>query len=164
MSKKKSGGPKTAAIRALEQKGIPFTLRPQAHGSLTAEGVARELGLPVAKVVKAMIVKNSSNAYHLFVIPGDRQLSLKKVAGVLNDKRVELAQGADVERITGYRVGAVSVLGYRRQGVPVCLDTGIFAMEEVLISGGRPDLGLTVATADLVRALDDPRREDVCQG
>lgn len=164
MSKKKSGGSKTAAIRALEQKGVPFSPRPQAHGSLTAEGVARELDLPVAKVVKSMIVKDSGNAYHLFVIPGDRQLSLKKVAGVLNDKRVELAPGADVERITGYRVGAVSALGFRRQGVPVYLDTGIFAMEEVLISAGRPDLGLMVATADLVRALDDPRREDVCQG
>ena len=37
-------------------------------------------------------------------------------------------------------------------------------MEQVLISAGRPDLGLLAATAELVRALDDPRREDVCRG
>ena len=164
MSRKKAGSSKTTAIRVLEQRSIPYEPMPQAHGALTAEGVARELGLPVAQVSKAMIVKDSANAYHLFVIPGDQQLSLKKVGAVLNDKKVELAPSSDVERITGFRVGAVSVLGFRRQGVPVYLDTRIFAMDKVLISAGRPGLGLMVATADLAKAFDRPCREDVCQG
>jgi prolyl-tRNA editing enzyme YbaK/EbsC (Cys-tRNA(Pro) deacylase) len=82
----------------------------------------------------------------------------------LNDKKVELAPHSDVERITGFRVGAVSVLGFRRQGVPVYLDTRIFAMDKVLISGGRPGLGLMVVTADLAKAFKSARREDVCQG
>ncbi len=164
MSKNKAGISKTAPMRVLEQRNIPYTARLQAHGALTAEGVAQELGLPVAQVIKAMIIKDSSNTYHLFVIPGDQQLSLKKVGRLLNDKKVELASAVDVERITGFRVGAVSVLGFRRQGIPVFFDTRVFNIKEVLISGGRPDLGLMLSTADLARALESFRLEDICQG
>ena len=75
MSRRKTGcSKKTAAIRALEQRDVPYTPCPMAHGSLTAEGVARELDLPVAKVVKSMIVKDSKNAYHLFITIGIRIL------------------------------------------------------------------------------------------
>jgi prolyl-tRNA editing enzyme YbaK/EbsC (Cys-tRNA(Pro) deacylase) len=89
-------------MRELEQRGVPFTPLSQARVALTVGVVAWELNLPEAHFVKPMIVRDSANGYNLFVIPGDRQLSLKKVAGVLNDKKVELAPTADVERITGF--------------------------------------------------------------
>ena len=151
--KKKESTTKTLAMRALEEKGVAYEPRQQQHKQLTAEGVAEDLGVPVAWVVKAMIVQRSDRGFALFVIPGDRQLSMKKVAAALDDKNAALAQARDVQRVTGYQVGAVSVLGYRRDDMPVYLDEGVLALERAVISSGRPDMGLELAPQDLSTAL-----------
>lgn len=153
MAKKKKATATTLPMRALDDKGIPYEPRQQARKQLTAEGVAEDLGVPVAWVVKAMIVQRSDRSFVLVVIPGDRQLSLKKVGAVLGDKNVALAAHRDVERVTGFQVGAVSVLGYRRDDIPSYLDQSVLALERVIISSGRPDLGLELDPQDLLRAL-----------
>lgn len=140
-------------MRILEEKGIPYEPRTQARKQLTAEGVAEDLGVPVAWVVKAMIVQRSDRSFVLVVIPGDLQLSLKKVGGVLGDKNMAMAQQRDVQRITGYQVGAVSVLGYRRDDVPGYLDQRVLDLERLIVSSGRPDMGLEMSPHDLQLAL-----------
>jgi Cys-tRNA(Pro)/Cys-tRNA(Cys) deacylase len=153
MAKKKKTTATTLPMRILEEKGIPYEPRQQARKQLTAEGVAGDLGVPVAWVVKAMILQCSDRSFALAVIPGDQQLSLKKVSAVLGDKNVAMAQGRDVQRVTGYQVGAVSVFGYRRDDIPAYLDQGVLGLERAIISSGRPDMGLELDPQDLQRAL-----------
>lgn len=162
MAKKKKGSATTMPMRALDEKGIAYEPRHQARKQLTAEGVAEDLGVPVAWVVKAMIVQRSDRSFALFVIPGDRQLSLKKASVALGDKNVAMAQARDVQRVTGQQVGAVSVLGYRRDDIPSYLDEGVLALERAIISSGRPDMGLEMDPQDLPRALDG-QVGDYCQ-
>jgi Cys-tRNA(Pro)/Cys-tRNA(Cys) deacylase len=153
MAKRKKGTTKTLPMRILDELDIPYQPRQQARKQFTAEGVAEDLGVLVAWVVKAMIVQGSDRSFSLVVIPGDLQLSLKKIGAVLGDKNVAMAQPRDVQRVTGYQVGAVSVLGYRRDDVPSYLDQNVLALERVVISSGRPDLGLEMDPQDLLRAL-----------
>jgi Cys-tRNA(Pro)/Cys-tRNA(Cys) deacylase len=153
LAKKKKATATTLPMRALDEQGIAYEPRQQSRKQLTAEGVAEDLGVPVAWVVKAMIVQLSDRSFALVVIPGDRQLSLKKVGGVLGDKNVALAQQRDVQRVTGFQVGAVSVLGYRRDDIPGYVDQSVLDLERAIISSGRPDLGLELDPQDLVRAL-----------
>ena len=154
MAKKKKSTAKTMPMRILEEKGIPYEPRQQARKQFTAEGVAEDLGVPVGWVVKAMIVQRSDRQFVLVVIPGDRQLSLKKVGTTLNDKNMALAGERDVQRITGYQVGAVSVLGFRRDDVPSYLDQRVLELERAIISSGRPNMGLEMDPQDLLRALE----------
>jgi prolyl-tRNA editing enzyme YbaK/EbsC (Cys-tRNA(Pro) deacylase) len=56
MAKKDKGIPKTLPMRALDEKGIPYQVHEQSHKQTTSAGVAEELGVPIAQVVKAMIV------------------------------------------------------------------------------------------------------------
>lgn len=151
---KKKGTAKTLPMRLLEEKGVPYQPRQQARKQFTAEGVAEDLGVPVAWVVKAMIVQRSDRSYALVVIPGDLQLSLKKIGAVLGDKNVAMAQQRDVQRVTGYQVGAVSVLGYRRDDIPSYIDQHVLKLERVVISSGSPDMGLEMDPQDLLRALE----------
>jgi Cys-tRNA(Pro)/Cys-tRNA(Cys) deacylase len=153
MARKAKGTAKTMPMRILEEKGIAYEPRQQPTKPLTAEGVAKDLGIPVAWVVKAMIVQRSDRNFSLFVIPGDRQLSLKKVGAELGDKNVVLAEARDVERVTGYQVGAVSVIGYRRTDVLSYLDRHVLELERAIISSGRPDLGLELQPQALVGLL-----------
>jgi Cys-tRNA(Pro)/Cys-tRNA(Cys) deacylase len=163
MARKKKSTRKTMPMRVLEQKGIRYELHQHAHKQYTAEGVAEDLGVPVAQVVKAMIVQRSDRQCVLVVIPGDRRLSLKKVGAVLNDKRVTLASERDVQRVTGYQVGAVSVLGFRRADVPTCVDRRLLELERLIISAGRPDAGLALSPDALMRALEGAQVDDFCE-
>jgi Cys-tRNA(Pro)/Cys-tRNA(Cys) deacylase len=169
MAKKKKGGAKTMPMRALEEKGISYDARQQSSKQFTAEGVAEDLGVPVAQVVKAMLVQRSSisgrgsNLFVLFVVPGDRRLSLKKAGAALEDKQVQLASQRDVERVTGFQVGAVSVLGFRRDDVPGYVDQHVMELEQVIISAGRPDVGLALAPSDMVKAIEGVQVGDFCE-
>ncbi len=154
MAKKKKSTAKTQPMRILEEKGIAYEPRQQARKQFSAEGVATDLGVPVAWVVKAMIVQRSDRKFVLVVIPGDMQLSLKKVGSLLGDKNVQMANQRDVQRVTGYQVGAVSVMGYRRDDIPGYVDQNVLELERLIISSGRPDMGLEMGPQDLVRAID----------
>ncbi len=154
MAKKKKSSTKTLPMRALEEKGVAYEPRQQSSKQFTAEGVAEDLGVPVSWVVKAMLVQGSDRSFALFVVPGDRQLSLKKAGGALGDKNVQMARQRDVQRVTGFQVGAVSVLGFRRDDVPAYVDRSVLDLERAIVSAGRPDLGLELDPADLPGALD----------
>ncbi|HKJ38415.1 MAG TPA: YbaK/EbsC family protein [Anaerolineales bacterium] len=169
MAKKKKSISKTMPMRALDEKGIPYEIRQQAGKEYTAEGVAEDLGVPVAQVVKAMLVQRSASSdpgrseFVLIVIPGDRRLSLKKVGLVLDDKKVQMASLRDVERVTGFQVGAVSVLGFRRQDIPGYVDRHVLELEQVIISAGRPDVGLCLQPQNMVQAIHSAQIDDLCE-
>jgi Cys-tRNA(Pro)/Cys-tRNA(Cys) deacylase len=163
MAKKKKRMAKTMPMRALEQKGIPFEVHQHAHKQVTAEGVAEDLGIPVAQVLKAMIVQRSDRQFVLVVVPGDRRLSLKKVGAALDDKNVQLAAERDVQRVTGYQVGAVSVLGFRRTDVPAYVDQHVMDLEQAVISAGAPIAALALAPDALMKALEGAVVGDFCE-
>jgi Cys-tRNA(Pro)/Cys-tRNA(Cys) deacylase len=147
----------TMPMRILEGQGVPYAVRLQSSKQVTAEGVAEDLGVPVGQVLKAMIVQRSGARHEgrfvLFVISGDRRLSLKKAAAALDEKSVEMAQERDVQRVTGYQVGAVSVLGFRRDDVASFVDRQVLNLDQVIISAGRPDMGLALNPEDMLKAI-----------
>ncbi len=158
MPKKEKLLAKTMPMRVLDEKGISYQAHEQSHKQYTSAGVAEDLGIPVAQVVKAMIVQRSARRpgeceFAVVVIPGDRRLSLKKAGAVLGDKGVRLAAERDVTRVTGYQVGSVSVLGFRRDDIAAYVDGRVLDLPQIVISAGRPDMGLALAPGDMVRAM-----------
>jgi len=153
MGKKSRSVPKTMPMRALDEKGVPYKVHIHARKLYTAEGVAEDVGVELARVVKAMVVRRSDGSFVVAVIPGHRRLSLKKLGAMLKDKGLELASARDVQRVTGFQVGAVSVLGFRRRDIPVYIDRGVLEYETIIISSGRPDMGLEVNPQELRDAL-----------
>lgn len=161
---------KTQPIRALETKHVEFEALEQSRNEYTAEGVAADLGVELAQVLKAMLVcfhhpqrPSPGGSFALFATPGDRRLSLKKVGQVLSDKNADLAIERDVERITGFQVGAVSIVGLRREDTPRYLDERVLTQGEVVISSGRPDMGLKLSPDALVNAIDSLQVGDFCE-
>jgi Cys-tRNA(Pro) deacylase len=169
MSKKTKVGARTIPMRVLDEKSVQYEVLQGSSKQFTAEGVAEDLGVPVAQVVKAMLVQRSaspgggSSPFVLFVVPGDRRLSLRKVGTALGDKKVQLASQRDVERVSGYQVGAVSVVGFRREDVPGYVDLHVLELEQVVISAGRPDAGLALTPADMLLAIKGSQTGDFCE-
>ena len=77
MANKEKGIAKTMPVRVLAERGIPCHAHQQSHKQVTSAGVAEDLGVPVAQVVRAMIVQRSIRfpgygEFVVAVIPGDR--------------------------------------------------------------------------------------------
>jgi Cys-tRNA(Pro) deacylase len=144
---------RTQAIRALDEMGIPYRVLSQTHQARNVEEAAAERGVPVRRVVKTLLVRHLDNRHVIAMVRGDQRLSLKKMARLIEVKKLEMAPEADVPRITGYRVGAVTPLGLRRTDVPIYVDHHILEETCVSISAGRHDTGLELTTEDLVRAV-----------
>jgi Cys-tRNA(Pro)/Cys-tRNA(Cys) deacylase len=143
---------RTHAIRALDEAGVPFEVVHQAHKAKNVAEAAAEREMPPSQIVKTILVRRP-RGHALALVRGDQRLSLKKLARLLGDKRVEMAPAGDVPRITGYQIGAVAPFGLRRDDVPVVVDRLILEQEQVSTSAGRHDAGLLLRTEDLVRAV-----------
>ncbi len=154
---------KTLPMELLEQKGVVYEVHQHDEDQYTAEGVANDLGVSVAQVVKAMLVRCDGSWYVLVVIPGDKRLDLQKVRTVVGAGKVNLSAKQEVERVTGYRVGAVSVLGIRQGGVLAFVDRGVLELDQVVISSGRPDAGLELSAKGMMRALEGAQVGDFCE-
>ncbi len=143
----------THAIRALDEKGIPYRLLAHPHKAMNVEEAAAERGVPIRQIVKTLLVRRPDGQHVIALVRGDKRLSLKKLARLAGAKTLEMAPPADVPRITGYQIGAVAPLGLRRAGVPIYVDAHIMEESQVSISAGRHDAGLELSSEDLVRAV-----------
>jgi Cys-tRNA(Pro)/Cys-tRNA(Cys) deacylase len=150
---------KTNAARLLDSLGIEYEVRgyevdPE---DLSAISVARKIGIPAEQVFKTLLTRAASSAgerhaTHLFaVIPGDAELDLKKLAHAASVKKIELASLKDVEPLTGYVRGGVTVMA-ARTAFPVYADETIELHDVISISAGQRGTQLVLAPADYLRA------------
>jgi len=150
----KSAAPtKTNAARLLDSLGISYELRSYEVDpeDLTALSVARKIGLPPEQVFKTLL-SHTSTGEHLFaVIPGDAELDLKKLAQAAGAKKAELASLKEVEPLTGYIRGGVTVMGARKP-FPAFADETIELFDVISVSAGQRGLQVILSPADYLRA------------
>jgi Cys-tRNA(Pro)/Cys-tRNA(Cys) deacylase len=108
------------------------------------------LGLPLNMLHKTLVVKGEKKGIVMAVVPGDHELSLRKLAKAMGDKSAEMIDVEDLFRLTGYLKGGCSPLGARK-AFPVYLDAGAMAHERISVSAGQRGLQMLLAPADLAR-------------
>jgi Cys-tRNA(Pro)/Cys-tRNA(Cys) deacylase len=144
---------KTNAARLLDSMGIAYELRSYEvdPNDLTAISVARKIGLPLEQVFKTLLTRSSDGEHIFAVVPGDSELDLKKLAAVAGARKVELAALKDVEPLTGYIRGGVTVLAAKKP-FPAFADETIELFDVISISAGQRGLQLLLSPADYMRA------------
>jgi len=146
---------KTNAARLLDSLGIHYELRAYEvdPDDLTAISVARKINLPAEQVFKTLLT-HSSDGEHLFaVVPGDAELDLKKLAATAGTRKCELASLKEVEPLTGYIRGGVTVLAAKKP-FPAFADETIELFDIISISAGQRGLQILIAPADYLRATE----------
>ena len=146
---------KTNATRILESLGISYELReydvdPE---DLTAETVARKIGLPLEQVFKTLAVRGDRGGIYFAVIAGNAELDGKALARVTGDRRVEMVPLKDVQPLTGYIRGGVTAMGARKN-YPVYIDETLELFDLVSISAGARGTQILLAPADYIRAVN----------
>jgi Cys-tRNA(Pro)/Cys-tRNA(Cys) deacylase len=144
---------KTNAARQLDGLGIPYELRTYEvdPDDLTAISVAKKIGLPPEQVFKTLVTRTHDGEHLFAVVPGDAELDLKKLAAVAGTRKVELASLKDVEPLTGYIRGGVTVLAAKKS-FPAFADETIELFDVISISAGQRGLQILLAPADYLRA------------
>ena len=146
---------KTNAARLLDSLGIYYEMRAYEvdPDDLTAISVAHKIGLPPEQVFKTLLGQTNTGEHLFAVIPGDAELDLKKLAQAAGAKRTELASLKEVEPLTGYIRGGVTVMGSRKP-FPAYADETIEIHDIISISAGQRGLQLILAPADYLRATN----------
>lgn len=142
----------TRAIQWLKQKKVPFEIVKYDHRQKGAEFAAQAVGFPLAQTIKTLVTDPGDHRCVLVLMPGDRQLSMKKLAGVLGVKKAELADTATAERLTGYLVGGISPFGTRKP-LPVIIEAGLTEHPQVMINAGQRGSMLKMVPSDIIRTL-----------
>lgn len=144
---------KTNAARLLDSLGIAYEMRAYEvdPNDLTAISVARKINLPPEQVFKTLLAQTSTGDHVFAVIPGDAELDLKKLAHAAGAKKAELASLKEVEPLTGYIRGGVTVMAARKP-FPAFADETIELHDIISISAGQRGLQLILTPADYLRA------------
>ena len=142
----------TRAIQFLKQKKILFELVKYDHEEKGAEFAATATGYPLAATVKTLVVDLGEKKYALILMPGDRQLSMKRLAKAFGVKRAAMADTRTAERLTGYLVGGISPFG-TKQKLPAVLEADILTFDKILINAGQRGTMLKMAPMDIRTTL-----------
>ena len=152
----------TRAIIFLQGRDAAFEVIKYAHDRKGAAFAAQAVGFPLERTVKTLVVAMGNEQHALALMPGDRELDLKRMARASGVKRADMAAPADAERLTGYKVGGISPFGLTA-ALPSFLDRRILQHESVLINGGQRGTMLKMSPADIARLLKS-KIADIARG
>lgn len=146
---------KTNGARILEGLGIPFTLQEYEVNleDLSAVAVAAKIGLPVEQVFKTLLTTIGPNEHAFAVIPGDGELDFKKLARAAGARKAEMVSLKDVQPLTGYVRGGVTVFGAKKD-FPVYADETIELFDLISVSAGHRGVQVLLAPGDYLRAAN----------
>lgn len=142
---------KTNSMRALDARKIPyavFTFPPDIHSAM---GVADAVGLPYHQVYKTLVALRPQGKPMLIMIPGHRELDLKRVAKAVSEKKVRMASHKEAEKLTGLQVGGISALALLNRPFDVFIDRSATELSHLLVSAGERGINLRLAVPDLIR-------------
>jgi Cys-tRNA(Pro)/Cys-tRNA(Cys) deacylase len=146
---------KTNGARFLESLGIAFELREYEVDpeDLSAITVAKKIGMPPEQVFKTLLTTGGPGSYVFAVIPGDTELDFKKLARASGLRKAEMVPLKDVQPLTGYIRGGVTIFGAKKP-YPVFVDETVILFDAISVSAGTRGTQLILTPADYLRAAE----------
>lgn len=111
---------------------------------------SRATGIELSRITKNLVCETLDGRYALLVVPGDRRVSLRKAAQVLNARNVKLLGFNEAEAISGYPPGGTPSL-HHKTTMSVVVEENLLNHETILCGGGSRDKILELKTEDLLR-------------
>ena len=144
---------KTNGARFLESLGIRFELLEYEVDpeDLSAITVAKKIGMAPEQVFKTLLTGDGHGNYVFAVIPGNAELDLKKLARAAGLRKAEMAPLKEVQPLTGYIRGGVTVFGAKK-AYPVYVDETVILFDKISVSAGARGTQIILSPDDYLRA------------
>ena len=153
---------KTNAMRLLDQKKIPHKEYiydiPEAISGME---IAERLKQNPDRVFKTLVTTAGTNKYYVFVVPVNRELSLKKAAKAVGEKKIEMLKSKDLLPLTGYVHGGCSPIGMKKF-FSTTFHESASEFETVFFSAGRIGYQVEIALEDL-KSVIRFKLADLCE-
>jgi Cys-tRNA(Pro)/Cys-tRNA(Cys) deacylase len=121
-------------------------------GKIGAQETAKFLNVAEDSVFKTIVLKPVNPGKPILaVIPSNRIADIKKIAKILNEKKIEFPKPQEAEEITGLQTGGISALALINKGFRILLDETANSLDWIHVSGGQIDLNIKIKVADFVR-------------
>ena len=122
-------------------------------GQVTSlEQAASERGQRVGQVVRSIVFRLGEGRFAMALVAGAAQISWPALRAHFGQSRLTMADPAEVQKATGYRVGTVSPIGLPSR-MPILADTGLMAEEELSIGSGERNVAIILQREDLFKAI-----------
>lgn len=146
---------KTNAVRLLDQKKIPYSLREYEVNEAYLDGVsaAKAIGVEVDDVYKTLVATTPKNQLYVFVIPVVKELDLKAAAKFVGEKKIEMLHVKDLLANTGYIRGGCSPIGMKKL-FPTVVAEEAQLQDEIFVSAGKRGMQIKIAPTRLVEVID----------
>ncbi len=131
-------------------KGLKWRLISMPGPTRTVAEAASQLRVEEAVIVKTLVLVCKGGVYAV-IVPGNRRLSLDKVAKVAGECR--LAKRGEVAELTGYPAGGVPPIALP-EGVRVIVDSRVASMKVAYGGGGDERTLLEFNPQELVETVD----------
>jgi Cys-tRNA(Pro)/Cys-tRNA(Cys) deacylase len=144
---------KTNAARILDGLGIAYEIREYEVDpeEFSAELVAEKIGMPPEQVFKTLLCVTSDKQHVFAVVPGDAELDFKKLAAATGARKAEMVSLKDVQPLTGYVRGGVTVFGAKKD-FPVYVDETLELFDVISVSAGTRGVQVLLKPEDYLRA------------
>jgi len=137
--------------RFLDSRKISYTIFELPREKLGAEEIARLLNTPPSIVFKSIVISRKGPGKPILaVVPGSKDVDLKKLAAAVGEKKVTPATQKEAERLTRLKTGGISPLALINRSFEIIIHESALDQEYVHISGGELGLNIRLNSQDLV--------------
>ena len=146
---------KTNACRILDALGIHYETREYVvdPDDLSGQTVARKIGLPPEQVFKTLLCRVDAHQIVFAVLSVSDELDFKKLAAAAGGRRAELVPIKEVQPLTGYIRGGVTVFGSKKAFL-VFADESMELFDTISVSAGMRGVQILLAPADYLRVAE----------
>lgn len=143
---------KTNAARLLEKAGIEYRLSTYEvdENDLAVQHVAENLGQPIERVFKTLVLHGDRSGYIVCVVPGNGEVDLKALAKASGNKKVEMIAMKDLLSVTGYIRGGCSPIGMKKR-FPTYFHSTARDFETIYVSAGIRGMQIEIAPDALIK-------------
>ena len=142
----------TPALRAARELGVAHTVV-RTGPAASAEEAARLQGIPLAALLRTIVVRRGEDDYLFVLVPAGRRFDWPKLRTHLGVSRLSLPDADEAQRVTGYVRYTITPFGSTRPW-PVLADASILEQAVLGIGGGARGVNIHLAPAALVASLD----------
>lgn len=134
----------------LERVNVWYRFFELPEHTMTVDAASRQPVVPPSKIIKTLLLVSEVGEPVIAIVCGDRKADLSKVAMVCGS-RVRMAKAKEVERFTGYPVGAVPPVGH---GLKTLIDRCVLREERVVEGGGSTHTLIEMRVEDIIKLTD----------
>jgi Cys-tRNA(Pro) deacylase len=144
------GAPPLDLARELRARGLDAEIAAPGVPMPTVEAAAVAMQVEPERIFKSVLFQGADGACVMAIACGRGRIDARRLAGLAGTGRLRLASPDVVLAVTGYPAGGTPPVGHRAR-FPVFVDTRVAAQDWGWAGGGREELLLRIAPADIVR-------------